>query len=143
MTVAGRPHHHLLFQLILSRSGWRYAEVTTGETFLALKQGLQTALWELGGVPEVARSDNTSVAHWVPAVEEWGLVSEPWTFVVDCHGLVAAKFEQFTPAEDMEAALLKTFPCDRWVLSTSRWRPDHALDSFVSLASAKRFPAKN
>ena len=28
-------------------------------------------------------------------------------------------------------------------LSTSPWRPAHALDSFVSLVSAKRFPAKN
>ena len=27
VTVAGQPHTHLLFQLILSHSGWRYAEV--------------------------------------------------------------------------------------------------------------------
>ena len=43
-------------------SGWRYAEVAAGETFLALQQGLQNALWTLGGVPEVVRSDNTSAA---------------------------------------------------------------------------------
>ena len=62
VTIAGQSYPHLLFQLILSHSGWRYAEVATGETFLALKQGLQAALWALGGVPEVARSDNTSAA---------------------------------------------------------------------------------
>ncbi len=62
VTVAGQPYPHLLFQLILSHSGWRYAEVTAGETFLALKQGMQNALWTLGGVPEVVRSDNTSAA---------------------------------------------------------------------------------
>ena len=62
VTVAGQPYPHLLFQLILSHSGWRYAEVTAGETFLALKQGMQNALWALGGVPEVVRSDNTSAA---------------------------------------------------------------------------------
>ena len=50
----------MLFQLVLSHSGWRYADVVAGETFLALKQGLQNALWELGGVPQVIRSDNTS-----------------------------------------------------------------------------------
>ena len=60
MTVAGQPYPHLLFQLILSHSGWRYAEVAAGETFLALKQGMQNA--PLGGVPEVVRSDNTSAA---------------------------------------------------------------------------------
>ena len=62
MTVAGRPFPHLLFQPILSHSGWRYAEVATGETFLALQQGLQATLWTLGGVPQVVRSDNTSAA---------------------------------------------------------------------------------
>ena len=36
--------------------------MATGETFLALKQGLQNALWELGGAPRVIRSDNTSAA---------------------------------------------------------------------------------
>ena len=48
VTIGGRPYRHLLFQLVLSHSGWRYAEVVAGETFLALKQGLQNALWELG-----------------------------------------------------------------------------------------------
>lgn len=62
VTIAGRPCRHLLFQLVLSHSGWRYAEVATGETFLALKQGLQNALWALGGAPQVIRSGNTSAA---------------------------------------------------------------------------------
>ena len=60
VTIGGRRYRHLLFQLVLSHSGWRYAEVVAGETFLALKQGLQNALWELGGAPQVIRSDNTS-----------------------------------------------------------------------------------
>ncbi len=60
VTIGGRPYRHLLFQFVLSHSGWRYAEVVAGETFLALKQGLQKALWALGGAPLVIRSDNTS-----------------------------------------------------------------------------------
>ena len=63
VTIAGQSYPHLLFQLILSHSGWRYAEVAAGETFLALQQGLQNALWTLGGVPEVVRSDNTAGCH--------------------------------------------------------------------------------
>ena len=62
VTIAGQPYRHQLFQLILSHSGWRYAEIAAGETFLALQQGLQAALWTLGGVPQVVRSDNTSAA---------------------------------------------------------------------------------
>ena len=60
VTIGGRRYRHLLFQLVLSHSGWRYAEVVAGETFVALKQGLQNALWELGGAPQVIRSDNSS-----------------------------------------------------------------------------------
>ena len=41
------------------------------------------------------------------AVEEWGLPTEPWTFVVDSGGIVRAKFEAFTPSESIESALLE------------------------------------
>jgi len=43
----------------------------------------------------------------VPAVDEWGLPTEPWTFIIDSQGLVQAKFEQFTTAEEIEAKLLE------------------------------------
>ena len=48
---------------------------------------------------------NRFAAQQVPAVEEWGLPTEPWTFIIDRNGKVSAKFEQFTPAEVLEAAL--------------------------------------
>ena len=41
VTIAGQPYRHQLFQLILSHSGRRYAELAAGETFLALQKGLQ------------------------------------------------------------------------------------------------------
>ena len=62
VTISGEPFKHLLFHLVLSHSGWRYAEVCFGETFAALVKGLQGALWELGGVPRVVRTDNLSAA---------------------------------------------------------------------------------
>ena len=31
VTIGGRPYCHLLFQLVLSHSGWRYAEMVAGE----------------------------------------------------------------------------------------------------------------
>jgi hypothetical protein len=46
---------------------------------------------------------------FVPAVAEWNLPTEPWTFVVDKAGRVHAKFEQFTMAEEIEAALTEVF----------------------------------
>ena len=41
VTIGGEPFDHLLFQFILSHSGWRYARVCFSETFSALVSGLQ------------------------------------------------------------------------------------------------------
>ena len=46
------------------------------------------------------------VRELVPAVEEWGLVSEPWTFVVGNDGTISARFEQYVPRHILESALL-------------------------------------
>jgi hypothetical protein len=62
VTIAGDPFPHLLFEFVLSYSHWTWVAVAFGETFEALVAGLQGALWALGGVPEVLRSDNLSAA---------------------------------------------------------------------------------
>ena len=62
VTICGAAFGHLLFEFVLSYSGWRFVDLAFGETFEALVKGLQGALWELGGVPEVVRSDNLSAA---------------------------------------------------------------------------------
>ena len=40
-----------------------------------------------------------------PTAEEWGLPSEPWTFIVDGGGIIRTKFEAFTTREELETAL--------------------------------------
>ena len=55
------PSRHLLFQLVLSHSGWNYAEVLRRDVRGAC-EGTEGALWELGGVPQVVSSDNLSAA---------------------------------------------------------------------------------
>ena len=62
VTIGGEPFAHLLFELALSYSGWRWQMVAASESFEALAAGVQGALWELGGVSEVLRSDNLSAA---------------------------------------------------------------------------------
>lgn len=60
--IAGVLLIHLLFVFKLSHSGWTWAQVAFGETYEALLEGLQGALWALGGSPEVVRHDNLSAA---------------------------------------------------------------------------------
>ena len=62
VTIAGEPLPHLLFEFVLSYSHWTWVAVAFGETFEALVAGVQGALWALGGVPAVLRSDNLSAA---------------------------------------------------------------------------------
>ena len=62
VTIRGEHLVHLLFVFRLAFSGWVWIQVAFGETFEALVEGLQGALWELGGAPDLARSDNLSAA---------------------------------------------------------------------------------
>ncbi len=62
VTVDGDPFPHLLFEFVLSYSHWTWVAIAFGETFEALATSVQGALWALGGVPAVLRSDNLSAA---------------------------------------------------------------------------------
>jgi hypothetical protein len=44
-------------------------------------------------------------AHLAPAVQAWGLPSEPWVFVTDAAGTISAKFEGVLDAAELEEAL--------------------------------------
>ena len=41
----------------------------------------------------------------VPAVEEWGLRSEPWVYIVGADGKIVQKYDSVASYEEMEAAL--------------------------------------
>ena len=41
----------------------------------------------------------------VDAVQQWGLLSEPFVFVIDADGKVAAKFEGIVGADELDAAI--------------------------------------
>src|SRR5665213_277228 len=63
VTVAGQLLHCRLYHFRLPFSGFEHAHVVLGgESYLALAEGLQNALWSLGGVPEQHRSDSLSAA---------------------------------------------------------------------------------
>jgi hypothetical protein len=63
IVVAGAVLDHRLYHFRLAFSGFEHAHVVLGgESFVALAEGLQNALWALGGVPEQHRSDSLSAA---------------------------------------------------------------------------------
>lgn len=62
VTVDGQAFPHLIYHFVLSYSNWETGMICYSETFESLSEGLQNALWELGGVPSEHRSDRMSAA---------------------------------------------------------------------------------
>ena len=62
--IGGEVLPHLLYHFRLVYSGWCFVKVVLGgESFTALAEGLQEALWRLGGVPREHRTDSLSAAY--------------------------------------------------------------------------------
>ena len=56
------PFAHLAYHFVLAYSNWDSVKLCYTETFEALSEGLQEALWRLDGVPQEHRTDNLSAA---------------------------------------------------------------------------------
>jgi len=57
VTIAGQSFPHLIHHFVLTYSNWEAGTVCFSESFESLSEGLQNALWKLGGVPERHRTD--------------------------------------------------------------------------------------
>lgn len=62
VTIGGQSFNHLICHFVLTYSNWETGTICFSESFESLSQGLQNALWELGGVPEKHRTDRLSTA---------------------------------------------------------------------------------
>ena len=61
--IAGVHLEHRLYHFRLAYSGFEHAHVVLGgESFVALAEGMQNALWSLGGAPLEHRTDSLSAA---------------------------------------------------------------------------------
>jgi hypothetical protein len=62
ITLAGQPFPHLLYHLVLTYSNVEAVQICFSETFEALAEGIESCLWQIGGVPLEHRTDNLSAA---------------------------------------------------------------------------------
>lgn len=51
ITIQGRQFDHLCYHFVLTYSNWETVTICFSESFESLSEGMQNALWELGGVP--------------------------------------------------------------------------------------------
>jgi len=62
ITIGGMPFDHLIYHFVLTYSNWETGSICFSESFESLSEGLQNALWVLGGVPEMHRTDCLTTA---------------------------------------------------------------------------------
>lgn len=62
ITINGEPFPHLLYHFTLTYSNWEAGMPCASESFESLSEGLQQALWQLGGIPQRHRTDSLTAA---------------------------------------------------------------------------------
>lgn len=62
ITIVGVPFKHLIYHFVLPYSNWETGSICFSESFESLSDGLQNALWELGGTPIHHQTDRLSAA---------------------------------------------------------------------------------
>ena len=62
VTIQGQALPHLVYHFVLTASNWEHVTLCFSESFASFSEGLQNALWELGGVPLRHRTDRMTLA---------------------------------------------------------------------------------
>ena len=92
VSVAGQPLDHMLYHFRLAWSGFAHARVVLGgESFTALAEGLQGALWHLGGAPREHRTDSLSAAFRNLRKDEAEDMTERYRALCAHYGMTASR----------------------------------------------------
>ena len=62
VTICGEAFDHLLCHPVLPYSNWEWVSVCRSESMMALRRGMQDALFQLGRVPKYHQTDNSTAA---------------------------------------------------------------------------------
>jgi len=84
--IAGTRFEHLVYHFVLTYSNWESVRVCFSESFESLSEGLQHALWGLGGVPVEHRTDCLTTA-----VQQSGSFTQRYQALLAHYGLRGQK----------------------------------------------------
>ena len=98
VTIGGELFEHKLYHFVLPYSNWETGTVCFSESFESLLEGLQNALFELGGVPRRHRTDRLSAAvHTLGSEVEF---SRQYQGLLSHYGLEGEKTQAGHPHEN-------------------------------------------
>lgn len=98
ITIAGASFEHLIYHFVLTYSNWETGMVCFSESFESLSEGLQQALYELGGVPEAHQTDRLSTAVNKPENPEE--FTRRYQGLLAHYGLAGRKTQAASPHEN-------------------------------------------
>lgn len=98
VTILGEPFDHLVYHFVLTYSNWEAGTVCFSESFESLSEGLQNALWELGGVPKRHRTDRLTAA--VSAESETEMFTRRYKSLLTHYGLEGQAIQPRRPNEN-------------------------------------------
>ncbi|MFC1841347.1 IS21 family transposase [Thermodesulfobacteriota bacterium] len=98
ITIQGQPFNHLIYHFVLTYSNWETGTICFSESFESLSEGLQRALWELGGVPNRHRTDRlTSAINKLGNPEEF---TQRYKALLSHYNLKGCKTQASSPNEN-------------------------------------------
>ena len=98
ITISKQPFDHLVYHFVLTYSNWETGSICYSESFESLSEGLQAALWELGGVPRTHQTDRlTAAVHNALHAEEF---TQRYQALLKHYGLIGRKSQAASPNEN-------------------------------------------
>ncbi len=98
ITIDGSRFDHLFYHFVLTYSNWETGTICFSESFESLSHGLQNALWQLGGVPQMHRTDCLTTA--VQKTDHPETFTRRYQDLLDHYGLEGSKTNPSSPNEN-------------------------------------------
>jgi hypothetical protein len=128
VTIQGKVFRHLVYHFVLTYSNWETGTICYSESFESLSEGLQNALWELGGVPKIHRTDRLSTAvHKVDHPEHF---TRRYQGLLGHYGLEGRRIQAATPHENGD-------------VEQAHYRFKQALDQALMLRGSRDFASRD
>src|SRR3984957_20847672 len=129
VTINGSPFEHMIYHFVLTYSNWETGTICFSESLESLSEGLQNALWELGGVPQLHRTDRLTAAVQ-PGVEGPEAFKQRYQALLRHYGLQPQAIQAGKGNENGD-------------VEQRHYRFKEALDQALMLRGSRDFPGRD
>ena len=128
VTIQGHPFPHLIYHFVLTYSNWESATICYSENLESLSEGLQNALWQLGGCPLRHRTDRLTAA--MSNFANQPKFGARYQALLDHYGIKGEKTQASSPNENGD-------------VEQSHYRFKNAVDQSLMLRNSRDFSSIN